>query len=134
MAFDTHYPNRKDRRRPLRKSKAFDRSCRNHGSCPYCRANRQDAWKRRLLSAEEQMTQITHEEAVEFHAIIMNKIEILPPPKTVLANLMAIAASCRDEAGTRPRATELLESFADDIEHLCEVWEAQHKLKGPSPA
>ena len=40
MAFDNHYPNRKDRRREYRKSKRFDRSCRNHGGCPYCEANR----------------------------------------------------------------------------------------------
>jgi hypothetical protein len=36
MSFDTQYPNRKDRRKPFRKSKRFDRSCRNHGDCPYC--------------------------------------------------------------------------------------------------
>ena len=40
MSFDPNYPNRKDRRKPYRKSKRFDRSCRNHGSCAYCRANR----------------------------------------------------------------------------------------------
>ena len=38
MAFDTNYPNRKDRRKPFRKAKAVDRTCRNHGSCPYCQA------------------------------------------------------------------------------------------------
>ena len=30
----------KEHRQPYRKSKRFDRSCRNHGSCPYCRDNR----------------------------------------------------------------------------------------------
>lgn len=40
MSFDTNYPNRKDWRKPLRKSKAFDRSCRNHGSCDWCKSNR----------------------------------------------------------------------------------------------
>lgn len=30
----------KERRRVYRKSAAFDRSCRHHGSCPWCRANR----------------------------------------------------------------------------------------------
>lgn len=47
MAFDIHYPNRKDRRKPYRKSKAFDRSCRNHGDCPYCEGNRLHGSKRR---------------------------------------------------------------------------------------
>lgn len=36
MSFDNHYPHRKDRRKKYRGAKAVDRSCRNHGSCPYC--------------------------------------------------------------------------------------------------
>lgn len=47
MAFDTHYPNRKDKRKAYRKSKAFDRSCRNHGSCSYCENNRLNGSRRR---------------------------------------------------------------------------------------
>ena len=39
--FDKFYPNRKDRRKPYRGAKSFDTTCRNHGSCPYCRSNRQ---------------------------------------------------------------------------------------------
>lgn len=30
----------KEKRKPLTKSKAIDRSCWNHGSCPWCRGNR----------------------------------------------------------------------------------------------
>ena len=30
----------KEKRKPYRRSKAFDRTCRNHGSCGYCRENR----------------------------------------------------------------------------------------------
>lgn len=30
----------KEQRKPYRKSKRFDKTCRNHGSCPYCRDNR----------------------------------------------------------------------------------------------
>lgn len=41
MSFDnTDYPNRKDWRKPLRKAKRVDRTCRNHGSCPYCQGGR----------------------------------------------------------------------------------------------
>jgi hypothetical protein len=47
MAFDNNYPNRKDKRQAYRKSKAFDRSCRNHGGCPYCEGNRLFTNKRR---------------------------------------------------------------------------------------
>lgn len=47
MSFDKHYPNRKDHRRPYRRgSKRFDRTCRNHGSCPYCERGRLHKHKR----------------------------------------------------------------------------------------
>lgn len=55
MAFDNHYPNRKDKRAPYRKSKRFDRSCRNHGSCGYCKSNRTIQAKRVELAAKEEM-------------------------------------------------------------------------------
>lgn len=32
--------NKKEYRKPYRGSKRFDRSCRNHGSCPYCQEGR----------------------------------------------------------------------------------------------
>lgn len=41
MAFDKEYPKRKDHRRQYYGSKAFDRSCRSHGSCPWCAKGRQ---------------------------------------------------------------------------------------------
>lgn len=34
MSFNKPYPNRKDKRKPYYGSKRFDKSCRNHGSCP----------------------------------------------------------------------------------------------------
>jgi len=40
MSFDNNYPNRKDHRKSYRKSKAFDRTCRNHGSCVWCEHTR----------------------------------------------------------------------------------------------
>lgn len=46
MSFDTNYPNRKDWRRPYRKSKAFDRSCRNHGGCGWCANGRKHRERR----------------------------------------------------------------------------------------
>lgn len=47
MSFDNRYPNRKDHRSPYHGSKAFDRSCRNHGSCGWCSSSRQHATLRR---------------------------------------------------------------------------------------
>jgi hypothetical protein len=42
----------KEKRKAYRKSKAFDRSCRNHGSCSYCLSNRKHSDKKRQLSAD----------------------------------------------------------------------------------
>lgn len=47
MSFDKKYPNRKDHRKPFYGSKRFDHSCRNHGSCGYCKSNRTHANKKR---------------------------------------------------------------------------------------
>lgn len=30
----------KEKRKPYRKAKAVDKSCRNHGGCEYCKGNR----------------------------------------------------------------------------------------------
>lgn len=40
MSFDNFYSNRKDHRKQYYGSKRFDRSCRNHKSCGWCRNNR----------------------------------------------------------------------------------------------
>jgi len=41
MSFDKAYPNRKDHRQEYKDSKQFDRTCRSHGSCAHCAAQRQ---------------------------------------------------------------------------------------------
>jgi len=53
MSFDNDYPKRKDWRKPYRKAKAFVRSCRNHGSCPYCLGNRTHKNKKHTTVSEE---------------------------------------------------------------------------------
>lgn len=40
MSLNKAIEHKKERRKQFRKSKAFDRTCRNHGSCPYCEGNR----------------------------------------------------------------------------------------------
>lgn len=40
MSLDKAIKHGKERRKPYRKSKAVDSTCRNHGSCPYCKGNR----------------------------------------------------------------------------------------------
>lgn len=40
MALDKAIKSGKEHRKPYRGSKAVDKTCRNHGSCSYCRNNR----------------------------------------------------------------------------------------------
>ena len=39
--------HKKERRKPYRGSKAFDHTCRNHGSCSWCEGNRTHRNKKR---------------------------------------------------------------------------------------
>ena len=40
MSLDKAILHGKEKRKPYRKSKAIDRTCCNHGSCPWCKRNR----------------------------------------------------------------------------------------------
>lgn len=40
MTLDKAIASGKEQRKPYRKGKSIDRSCRNHGSCPACYSNR----------------------------------------------------------------------------------------------
>ena len=56
MSFDKAYPNRKDWRKPyVRRSGQSDRSCRNHGSCPYCENNRLFRVRQMQMRGQEQL-------------------------------------------------------------------------------
>lgn len=52
MFRNSQYPNRKDWIKPLRKSKAFDKTCRCNGSCNYCRENRDHSTNQRIQSSK----------------------------------------------------------------------------------
>ena len=40
MSLDKSIEHSKEHRKPYHGSKAFDKTCRNHGGCPYCENNR----------------------------------------------------------------------------------------------
>jgi hypothetical protein len=56
--FDNYYPNRKDWRKPYKGCKSIDRTCRNHGSCPYCKNNRLFRNKREYLKLLNQLHEL----------------------------------------------------------------------------
>lgn len=63
MAFDKKYPNRKDKRKPYRDSRRFDRTCRCHGSCAWCRGKRTFTNRKREAEAQEELRQLARGEA-----------------------------------------------------------------------
>ena len=54
MSMDKAIAHGKAKRKAYRGSKAIDKTCRNHGSCPYCRQNRLHKFRNRR--AEEDTT------------------------------------------------------------------------------
>lgn len=62
MSFDNDYPQRKDRRKPYRDSRSFDRSCRHGGDCDYCKKNRTRKRELEELKNEEYFDYLKEEE------------------------------------------------------------------------
>lgn len=53
MGLDKAISHKKEHRKPYRKAKAIDTSCRNHGRCSWCRGNRKHQEEKALESAKE---------------------------------------------------------------------------------
>ena len=65
MSLDKAILSGKEKRRPYRGAKAADCTCRNHGSCPHCLANRLHSDRKRELAAEGQLDEWAEQEAEE---------------------------------------------------------------------
>lgn len=48
MSLNKAIKHGKEKRKPYRKSKAVDASCRNHGGCPVCQGNRQHRHQKQI--------------------------------------------------------------------------------------
>lgn len=55
MSLDKAIRSGKEHRKKYYGSKAIDRSCRNHGSCPWCEKNRQYKNLKRMQSMIDRM-------------------------------------------------------------------------------
>ena len=56
MSLDKGIKSGKEKRKPYRKAKSFDSSCRNHGGCPWCESNRTFQEQKEQQSAKERET------------------------------------------------------------------------------
>lgn len=54
MSLDKGIEHGKEHRKPYRGSKVFDHGCRNHGSCEWCRGNRQYKFKKSEMRGSEE--------------------------------------------------------------------------------
>jgi hypothetical protein len=55
MSLDKAIEHGKEKRKPYKGSKRFDRSCRNHGNCGYCKNDRTFEHKRKSFAAQDQI-------------------------------------------------------------------------------
>lgn len=58
MSLDKAIAHNKEHRKIYYGTKSIDRTCRNHGSCAYCQANRQYKNKKRFASIIDKMKEM----------------------------------------------------------------------------
>lgn len=54
MSLDKAIEHGKEHRKPYRGAKAYFRSCRNHGGCPWCEANRKHKFRDKRPPQDEE--------------------------------------------------------------------------------
>ena len=55
MSLDKAIEHGKEHRKKYHGAKAIDRTCRNHGSCEYCKQNRLYKYKKQILIAKDKL-------------------------------------------------------------------------------
>lgn len=58
MSLNKAIEHKKEKRKPFRKSKAFDATCRNHGSCSYCEQNRTFSSRKKIQACKCQVEEV----------------------------------------------------------------------------
>lgn len=61
MSLEKAIKHGKEHRKPYYRSERFDRTCRPHGSCPWCQSRRSYNSRRRLEAAQMQMEEWEYE-------------------------------------------------------------------------
>ena len=65
MSLDKAIESGKEKRKPYKGAKAIDHTCRNHGSCPYCKAGRKFKDRKRREEQEQEYKEYMEEEDEE---------------------------------------------------------------------
>ena len=62
VSLDKAIRHGKEKRKPYRGAKAVDKTCRNHGGCPYCESARLHSLRKRIVNTDQKMTEFTMKE------------------------------------------------------------------------
>lgn len=62
MSLNKSINSGKEHRKPYRGVKAFDHTCRNHGTCKYCEQNRKIRFRRREESVKDKLDDYLNED------------------------------------------------------------------------
>lgn len=61
MSLNKAIEHGKERRKAYQDSRRFDKSCRNHGGCDFCKDNRLYSSNKALEAAKQQMKEAKHD-------------------------------------------------------------------------
>lgn len=61
MTLDKAINHKKEHRKQYHGSKAVDKSCRNHGGCPYCEENRRHKYDKRKEAQDDRVNEYEKE-------------------------------------------------------------------------
>lgn len=59
MSLDKAIEHKKEKRKKYAGAKAIDKTCRNHGSCEYCKSNRLHKYTRSIKASESALKEYT---------------------------------------------------------------------------
>lgn len=65
MTLDKAIKHNKEHRKQYYGAKAVDKTCRNHGSCDWCKSNRLHNSKKRIASVDDKMNDLMREDCGE---------------------------------------------------------------------
>ena len=81
MSLDKAIEFGKEKRKQYRKSKAFDRTCRNNGKCPWCEGNRTYQARKEHKRIQSLEKEEEYEEVLEEYEEVLEEYEEVTEPK-----------------------------------------------------
>lgn len=128
MSLDKAILSGKEKRKPYTGAKAVDCTCRNNGSCDYCKSNRLYSTNKRLLAAESQLEDLDFpEKTLAFQSSLsLEEIEANFEGVEVFDGVMAALKEVANET-TSPIGRDAME-FIDSFLSPEEIEESNRRV------